>query len=182
MGGPSASLFDWSACDWSSPVNNKFMHELRHERKSVFYHLGTDNVLSVAIQKNHPKIDWTGKPPGVLIEPRTSQKVRLLGCVKQCKKEIQPPTNRKRHTLLICRISIWWRGRNGSCFCPRYNQHPTQDNNRTIISTEPIACINVEDAGSEICCDPGTREEHTEQGDLPTTDMYQCSVCNRTYH
>jgi len=53
---------------------------------------------------------------------------------------------------------------------------------RTIISTEPIARIDVEDAGCEICCDPGTREEHTEQGDLPTTGMYQCSVCNRTYH
>jgi len=25
-------------------------------------------------------------------------------------------------------------------------------------------------------------EEHTEQGNLPTTDLYQCSVCNRTYH
>ena len=37
----------------------------------------------------------------------------------------------------------------------------------------------MEDAGCEICCDPGTREEHTEQGNLPTTDMYQC---NRTYH
>jgi hypothetical protein len=23
MGGPSARLFGWSACDWSSPVNNK---------------------------------------------------------------------------------------------------------------------------------------------------------------
>ena len=56
------------------------------------------------------------------------------------------------------------------------------DKNRTIISTEPIARIDVEDAGCEICCDPGTREEHTEQGNLPTTDMYQCSVCNRTYH
>jgi hypothetical protein len=57
------------------------------------------------------------------------------------------------------------------------------DKNRTIISTEPIARIDVEGAGCEICCDPGTREEHTEQGDLPTTDMYrQCSVCNRTYH
>jgi len=56
------------------------------------------------------------------------------------------------------------------------------DKNRTIISTEPIARIDVEDADSKICCDPGTREEHTEQGDLPTTDMYQCSVCNRTYH
>jgi len=55
------------------------------------------------------------------------------------------------------------------------------DKNRIIISTEPIACIDVEDAGCEICCDPGTREEHTEQGNLPTTDMYQCSVC-RTYH
>jgi hypothetical protein len=40
----------------------------------------------------------------------------------------------------------------------------------------------VEDAGCEICYDPGTREEHTEQGNLPTTDKYQCSVCNRTYH
>ena len=54
------------------------------------------------------------------------------------------------------------------------------DKIRTIISTEPIARIDVEDADSKICCDPGTREEHTEQGDLPTTDMYQCSVCNRT--
>ena len=53
----------------------------------------------------------------------------------------------------------------------------------TINSTEPIARIDVEGAGCEICCDPGTREEHTEQGDLPTTDMYrQCSVCNCTYH
>jgi len=41
----------------------------------------------------------------------------------------------------------------------------------------------VEDAGCEICCAPGTREEHTEQGNLPTTDMYQCCVlCNRIYH
>jgi hypothetical protein len=56
------------------------------------------------------------------------------------------------------------------------------DKFRTIISTEPIARIDVEDAGCKICCDPGTREEHTEQGDIPTTDMYQCSVCNRTYH
>jgi len=56
------------------------------------------------------------------------------------------------------------------------------DKNRTIISTESIARIDAEDAGCEICCDPGTREEHTEQGNLPTTDMYQCSVCNRTYH
>ena len=57
------------------------------------------------------------------------------------------------------------------------------DKNRTITSTEPIARIDVEDAGCEICCDPGTREEHTKQGDLPTTDMYrQCSVCNCTYH
>ena len=57
------------------------------------------------------------------------------------------------------------------------------DKNRTIISTEPIARIDVEGAGCEICCDPGTREEHTKQGDLPTTDMYrQCSVCNCTYH
>jgi len=54
------------------------------------------------------------------------------------------------------------------------------DKNRTIISAEHIARIDVEDAGCEICCDPGTREEHTEQGNLPTTDMYQCSVCNRT--
>jgi hypothetical protein len=54
--------------------------------------------------------------------------------------------------------------------------------NRTIISAEPIARIDVEDAGCEICCDPGTHEEHTEQGNLPTTDMYQSSVCNRTYH
>ena len=53
--------------------------------------------------------------------------------------------------------------------------------NRTVISTEPIARIDVEDADCKICCDPGTREEHTEQGNLPTTDMYQCSVCNRTY-
>ena len=53
--------------------------------------------------------------------------------------------------------------------------------NRTIFSTEHIAHIDVEDAGCEICCDPGTREEHTE-GNLPTTDMYQCSICNRTYH
>jgi hypothetical protein len=36
--------------------------------------------------------------------------------------------------------------------------------NRTIISTEPIARIDVEDSSCEICCDPGTREEHTEQG------------------
>ena len=56
------------------------------------------------------------------------------------------------------------------------------DINRTIISTEPIVRIVVEDAGCEICCDPATREEHTEQGNLPTTHMYQCSVCNRTYH
>jgi hypothetical protein len=56
------------------------------------------------------------------------------------------------------------------------------DKNRTIISTEPIAHIDLEDTGCEICCDPGTREEHTEQGNLPTTDMYQCSACNRTYH
>jgi hypothetical protein len=56
------------------------------------------------------------------------------------------------------------------------------DKNRTIISTEHIARIDVEDAGCEICCDPGTREEHTEQGNLPTTDMYQCSMCNLTYH
>ena len=56
------------------------------------------------------------------------------------------------------------------------------DKSRTIISTESIARIDVEDAGCEICCDPGAREEHTEQGDLPTTDMYQCSICNRTYH
>jgi hypothetical protein len=41
---------------------------------------------------------------------------------------------------------------------------------------------DVEDAGCKICCDSGTREEHTEQGNLPTTDMYQCSVRNRTYH
>ena len=54
------------------------------------------------------------------------------------------------------------------------------DKGRTIISTESIARIDVEDAVCEICCDPGAREEHTEQGDLPTTDMYQCSVCNRT--
>ena len=46
------------------------------------------------------------------------------------------------------------------------------DKNRTIISTEPIARIDVEDAGCEICCDPGTREEHTEQGNLPTTHIY----------
>ena len=46
------------------------------------------------------------------------------------------------------------------------------DKNRTIISTEPIVRIVVEDAGCEICCDPATREEHTEQGNLPTTDMY----------
>ena len=45
------------------------------------------------------------------------------------------------------------------------------DKNRTIISTEHIACIDVEDASCEICCDPGTHEEHTEQGNLPTTDM-----------
>ena len=56
------------------------------------------------------------------------------------------------------------------------------DKNRTFISTEPIADIHVEDAGCEICCDLGIREERSEQGDPPTTDMYQCSVCNRTYH
>jgi hypothetical protein len=56
------------------------------------------------------------------------------------------------------------------------------DKNRTIISTEPIARIDLEDTGCEICCDPGTREEHTEQGNQPTTDMYQCSMCNLTYH
>ena len=45
------------------------------------------------------------------------------------------------------------------------------DKSRTIISTEPISRIDVEDAGCEICCDPGTREEHTEQGNLPTIDV-----------
>jgi hypothetical protein len=50
------------------------------------------------------------------------------------------------------------------------------DKNRTIISTEPIAHIEVEeDAGCEICCDPGTRDEHTEQGNLPTTDIHICT-------
>jgi len=33
-----------------------------------------------------------------------------------------------------------------------------------------IDSIDVEDAGCEVCCDPGAREEHTEQGNLPTTD------------
>ena len=45
------------------------------------------------------------------------------------------------------------------------------DKNRTIISTEHIARIDVEDAGCEICCDPGTREEHTEQ------EIYLPQIC-----
>ena len=45
------------------------------------------------------------------------------------------------------------------------------DKNRAIISTEHIARIDVEDAGCEICCDPGTHEEHTEQ------EIYLPQIC-----
>ncbi len=40
----------------------------------------------------------------------------------------------------------------------------------------PRCCF--EDASGEICCDPRTKEEQLD----PTTDMYQCNTCQRTYH
>jgi len=40
----------------------------------------------------------------------------------------------------------------------------------------PGCCF--EDASCEICCDPRTKEERLD----PTTDMYQCNTCHRTYH
>ena len=36
------------------------------------------------------------------------------------------------------------------------------------------------DASCEICCDPGTFEDPHDHE--PATDLYQCDVCNRTYH
>ncbi len=44
------------------------------------------------------------------------------------------------------------------------------------ITNLPRCCF--EDASCEICCDPRTKEEQAE----PTTDMYQCNTCHRTYH
>jgi len=48
----------------------------------------------------------------------------------------------------------------------------------TIIEKKDMSRRNFEDASCEICCDPGTMEEQVQ----PTTDLYQCSACNRTYH
>jgi len=44
------------------------------------------------------------------------------------------------------------------------------------ITNLPRCCF--EDASCEICCDPRTKEEQLD----PTTDMYQCNTCHRTYH
>jgi len=44
------------------------------------------------------------------------------------------------------------------------------------ITNLPGCCF--EDASCEICCDPQTKEEQLD----PTTDMYRCDTCHRTYH
>jgi len=43
------------------------------------------------------------------------------------------------------------------------------------ITNLPRCCF--EDASCEICSDPRTKEEQLD----PTTDMYQCNTCHRTY-
>lgn len=43
-----------------------------------------------------------------------------------------------------------------------------------------IARKDILDATCEICCDPGMFEEPHDHE--PATDLYQCDVCNRTYH
>jgi hypothetical protein len=49
-----------------------------------------------------------------------------------------------------------------------------------VTGTAEIARTDFTDASCEVCCDPGTFED-LEEGQ-PTTDLYQCAVCNRTYH
>ena len=50
----------------------------------------------------------------------------------------------------------------------------------TNITTTPIPREGLIDASCEVCCDPCM---HEEAGDgESTTDMYECDVCNRTYH
>ncbi len=45
----------------------------------------------------------------------------------------------------------------------------------TSITNKPRCCTK--DTSCGICCDPQTKEEQVD----PTTDMYQCSACHRTY-
>ena len=49
-----------------------------------------------------------------------------------------------------------------------------------VLTKDPISRAGLNDASCEVCCDPGTHED-THEGQ-PTTDMYVCGVCNRTYH
>jgi len=49
-----------------------------------------------------------------------------------------------------------------------------------ILNADSIARSAHLDASCEVCCNPGTEEE--AQKGQPTTDMYQCDVCYRTYH
>jgi len=44
------------------------------------------------------------------------------------------------------------------------------------VTNLPRCCF--EDASCEVYCDPRTKEEQLD----PTTDMYQCKTCHRTYH
>ena len=53
-----------------------------------------------------------------------------------------------------------------------------QIKDRDILMTKDVPRNNFLDASCEICCDPCTKEEKVQ----PTTDLYQCSVCYRTYH
>jgi len=47
-----------------------------------------------------------------------------------------------------------------------------------IKSTINLTRCCFEDASCEICCDPRTKKEQLD----PTTYMYQCNTCHRTYH
>ena len=49
-----------------------------------------------------------------------------------------------------------------------------------VLTKDPIPRSELTDASCEVCCNPGTYEEPHK--DHPTTDMYECDVCNRTYH
>ena len=66
MGWPSARLFGWSTCDWSSPVNSKSIssetkidcrHTARGNQKQLEHELVVWGMI--APLKNHQQIDWT---------------------------------------------------------------------------------------------------------------------------
>ena len=56
-----------TACDWSSPVNNKSMSSDTNKKcvavlqGEIISHPSTDILSQMRLLENHPKIDWTGK-------------------------------------------------------------------------------------------------------------------------